>query len=105
MRKRVGIARALVTEPEVVFFDEPTAGLDPTNSRLVAELIAELKRGVADTAIVVTHDIDFAQLVADQMAILHRGAFAEVGPPAQIMASSHPDVRRFLAGELREEAR
>jgi phospholipid/cholesterol/gamma-HCH transport system ATP-binding protein len=105
MRKRVGIARALVTEPEVVFFDEPTAGLDPTNSRLVAELMAELKRGVCDTAIVVTHDVDFARLMADQMAILHQGQFAEVGTPAAIMASSHPDVRRFLAGELRQEAR
>ena len=59
----------------------------------------------ADTAIVVTHDVDFAQLVADQMAILHRGAFIETGRPAEIMASSHPDVRRFLAGELREEPR
>ena len=101
MRKRVGIARALVTEPEVVFFDEPTAGLDPTNARLVAELIAELRTGVCDTAIVVTHDIEFADLVADQMAIIHQGRFAEVGTPAEIHHSSNPDVRKFLAGELR----
>ena len=103
MRKRVGIARALVMEPEVVFFDEPTAGLDPTNARLVAELIVTLRAGVCDTAIVVTHDIEFAIMVADQMAILHQGRFAEVGTPAEIRASSNPDVRRFLAGELREE--
>jgi phospholipid/cholesterol/gamma-HCH transport system ATP-binding protein len=103
MKKRVGIARALVTEPEVVFFDEPTAGLDPTNARLVAELIAELRKGVCDTAIVVTHDIEFAEMVSDQMAILHQGRFAEVGTPATVRASANPDVRRFLAGELREE--
>jgi phospholipid/cholesterol/gamma-HCH transport system ATP-binding protein len=103
MKKRVGIARALVTEPEVVFFDEPTAGLDPTNARLVAELIAELRKGVCDTAIVVTHDIEFAEMVSDQMAILHQGRFADVGTPAAIRASANPDVRRFLAGELREQ--
>ncbi len=102
MRKRVGIARAIVMEPEVVFFDEPTAGLDPTNARLVAELIATLRTGVCDTAIVVTHDVEFANLVADQMAILHQGRFAGLGTPAEIRASSNTDVRRFLAGELRE---
>jgi phospholipid/cholesterol/gamma-HCH transport system ATP-binding protein len=102
MRKRVGIARALVTEPEVVFFDEPTAGLDPTNARLVAQLIAQLRTGVCDTAIVVTHDVEFAEMVADQMAILLDGSFADVGTPAEIHRSAHPDVRRFLAGELRE---
>jgi phospholipid/cholesterol/gamma-HCH transport system ATP-binding protein len=101
MRKRVGIARALVMEPEVVFFDEPTAGLDPTNARLVAELIAELRTGVCDTAIVVTHDIDFANMIADQMAILHRGRIADMGTPAEIQHSANEDVRKFLAGELR----
>jgi phospholipid/cholesterol/gamma-HCH transport system ATP-binding protein len=101
MRKRVGIARALVVEPEVVFFDEPTAGLDPTNARLVAELIAQLRTGVCDTAIVVTHDIEFADMIADQMTILHEGRFADMGTPAQIRRSANPDVRRFLAGELR----
>jgi phospholipid/cholesterol/gamma-HCH transport system ATP-binding protein len=103
MRRRVGIARALIMEPEVVFFDEPTAGLDPTNARLVAELIATLRAGVCDTAIVVTHDIEFANMVADQMAILHHGRFADLGTPAEIRASPNPDVRRFLAGELRED--
>ena len=101
MRKRVGIARALVTEPEVVFFDEPTAGLDPTNARMVAELIAQLRTGVCDTAIVVTHDLEFADMIADQMAILHQGRFADVGSPAEIRRSANPDVRRFLTGELR----
>lgn len=103
MRRRVGIARALIMEPEVVFFDEPTAGLDPTNARLVAELIATLRAGVCHTAIVVTHDLEFANMVADQMAILHHGRFADLGTPAEIRASANPDVRRFLAGELRED--
>jgi phospholipid/cholesterol/gamma-HCH transport system ATP-binding protein len=102
MRKRVGIARALVMEPEVVLYDEPTAGLDPTNARLVAELIAQLRAGVCDTAIVVTHDVEFAQMVADQMAILHQGRFVDIGSPAEIERSANPDVQRFLAGELRE---
>jgi phospholipid/cholesterol/gamma-HCH transport system ATP-binding protein len=103
MRKRVGIARALIVEPEVVFFDEPTAGLDPTNAKLVAQLIAQLRTGVCDTAIVVTHDVEFAEMVADQMAILRHGQFADRGTPAEIQRSAHPDVRRFLAGELRED--
>ncbi len=101
MRKRVGIARALVVEPEVVFFDEPTAGLDPSNARVVAELIAELGTGICDTAIVVTHDIEFADMVADRMAILYQGRFADIASPAEIHRSANPDVRRFLAGELR----
>ena len=101
MKKRVGIARALVLEPEVVFFDEPTAGLDPTNARVVAELIAELRSGVCDTAIVVTHDTEFADMVSDQMAILHEGRFAAMGSPAEIHGSQIPAVRAFLAGELR----
>jgi phospholipid/cholesterol/gamma-HCH transport system ATP-binding protein len=102
MRKRVGVARTLVVEPEVVFFDEPTAGLDPTNAKLVAELINELKKGVCDTSIVVTHDIDLADAVADRMAILYQGRFAEVGTPAEIHRSTNKVVRDFLAGQLRE---
>ncbi len=101
MKKRVGIARALVFEPEVVFFDEPTAGLDPTNARVVGELIAQLRSGVCDTAIVVTHDVEFADMVADHMAILHEGRFVVTGTPEQIHRSTLPAVQAFLAGELR----
>lgn len=101
MKKRVGIARALVMEPEVVLFDEPTAGLDLTNAKIVAELIAQLRAGICDTSIVVTHDIEFAETVADQMAILHEGRFAGMGTPEAIHRSQVPAVRQFLAGELR----
>lgn len=103
MKKRVGIARALVLEPEVVLFDEPTAGLDPTNARVVADLLAQLKTGVCDTAIVVTHDIDFAGMVGDQIAILHDGRFVAMGTPAEIQRSGVPTVQAFLAGELRSQ--
>jgi phospholipid/cholesterol/gamma-HCH transport system ATP-binding protein len=101
MRKRVGIARALAVEPEIMLFDEPTAGLDPTNSKVVAELIDQLGTGVCDTAIVVTHDLELANTVADRIAILIDGQFAATGSPDQIRASGDPAVAAFLAGEAR----
>jgi phospholipid/cholesterol/gamma-HCH transport system ATP-binding protein len=101
MRKRVGIARALVIEPEMLLFDEPTAGLDPTNSKTVAELILQLKGGVCDTSIVVTHDVELARTVADRLAILMDGRFAAVGRADEVMASGEPAVQAFLAGEAR----
>jgi phospholipid/cholesterol/gamma-HCH transport system ATP-binding protein len=101
MRKRVGIARALVSEPETLLFDEPTAGLDPTNSKMVGELIGALKGGVCDTSIVVTHDIELARTVADRVAILVEGRFAVVGPVHEVMTSEDPVVQAFLAGEAR----
>ena len=99
MRKRVGIARALVGEPEMLLFDEPTAGLDPTNSRLVADLIHELHEGVCDTAIVVTHDVELAKTVADRLAILIDGRFVTTGARDEVLATSDPVVQAFLAGE------
>lgn len=101
MRKRAGIARALVMEPEVVFYDEPTAGLDPSNARLVGELMAKLKDGVCRTAVVVTHDQEFASFISDRMAILHDGKILADGKPEEITASSDAEVQAFLAGELR----
>lgn len=98
MRKRVGIARALVVEPEVLLFDEPTAGLDPTNSRLVAELISQVHTGVCDTAVVVTHDLELTKTVADRAAILIDGRFAALGTLAAVLGSDNPDVHAFLAG-------
>jgi phospholipid/cholesterol/gamma-HCH transport system ATP-binding protein len=101
MRKRVAIARSLVNEPEVMLFDEPTAGLDPTNARLVAELISQVHGGVCDTAVVVTHDLELAKTVADRAAILIEGRFAAMGPVDAVLGSSEPAVQAFLAGEAR----
>ena len=101
MRKRVGIARALIGEPAMLLFDEPTAGLDPTNSRLVAELIVRLRGGVCDTAIVVTHDLELTRTVADRVAVLIDGQFAALGPRDEVLSSDHPAVQAFLAGEAR----
>jgi phospholipid/cholesterol/gamma-HCH transport system ATP-binding protein len=101
MRKRVGIARALIGQPEGLLFDEPTAGLDPTNSKLVGELISELGSGVCDTAIVVTHDLELAKTVADRVAVLIRGRFATIGRLDDVLGSRDPDVQAFLSGEAR----
>jgi phospholipid/cholesterol/gamma-HCH transport system ATP-binding protein len=101
MRKRVGIARALAVEPEMLLFDEPTAGLDPTNSKIVAELILDLRRGVCDTSIVVTHDLELAKTIADRLAILIHGQFAALGPREQVLDTHDAAVQAFLAGEAR----
>jgi phospholipid/cholesterol/gamma-HCH transport system ATP-binding protein len=101
MKKRVGIARALSTGPELLLFDEPTAGLDPTNAKLVAELVQKLHGGVCDTAIVVTHDIELAKAVADRVAVLIDGRFAAVGPMTEILETGNAAVQAFLTGEAR----
>ena len=98
MRKRVGIARALSVDPEMLLFDEPTAGLDPTNSKLVADLMLQLRGGVCDTAMVVTHDVELARTVADRVAILIKGQFAALGPADEVLGGSNPAVQAFLAG-------
>jgi phospholipid/cholesterol/gamma-HCH transport system ATP-binding protein len=101
MRKRVGIARALIGEPDILLFDEPTAGLDPTNSKMVGELISELGSGVCDTAIVVTHDLELAKTVADRVAVLIEGRFATAGRLDDVLGSRDPAVQAFLSGEAR----
>jgi phospholipid/cholesterol/gamma-HCH transport system ATP-binding protein len=101
MRKRVGIARALVGQPEVMLYDEPTAGLDPTNSKLVVELIVQMRAGVCDSSIVVTHDLELAKAVADRVAVLIDGRFAAMGTTAEVMAATDEAVQAFLAGEAR----
>ena len=102
MRKRVGIARALVLAPELVLYDEPTAGLDPTNARLITELVESLKaEGASETAMVVTHDLEFARSVSDLIAILIGGRIAQIGPMETLRHSTQPEVQAFLAGEAR----
>jgi phospholipid/cholesterol/gamma-HCH transport system ATP-binding protein len=99
MKKRVGIARALALDPELVLYDEPTAGLDPTNAHLITELIEALKtEGASETAMVVTHDLEFARAVSDLIAVLIDGRIAVVGPPDGVLHSERADVQAFLAG-------
>jgi phospholipid/cholesterol/gamma-HCH transport system ATP-binding protein len=98
MRKRVGIARALSVEPEMLLFDEPTAGLDPTNAKLVSDLMLHLREGACDTAMVVTHDVELARTVADRVAILIEGRFEALGPVDEVLGGDNPAVQAFLAG-------
>lgn len=102
MKKRVGIARALALDPELVLYDEPTAGLDPTNARLITELVSGLRtEGASETAMIVTHDFDFARVVSDLVAVLVDGCIAQLGTPDEILRSDRPAVRAFLGGRQR----
>lgn len=96
MKRRVAAARALVMNPDVILFDEPTAGLDPMMTRTMGDLICDLKHQVEITQIVVTHDIDLAFFVADRIAILSEGRILEVGTPNQIRNSTNPGVIDFI---------
>jgi phospholipid/cholesterol/gamma-HCH transport system ATP-binding protein len=98
MRKRVGLARALVMEPELILFDEPTAGLDPVISAVIDELIINLTERSKVTSVIVTHLMDSAFRVATRMAMLHRGKIVEEGTPGQMRQSSNPVVVQFLNG-------
>ena len=98
MRKRVGLARALVMEPELILFDEPTQGLDPVIGALIDELIIDLTKETRTTSIIVTHLMDSAFHVATRMAMLHHGEIIEEGAPEEIRQSKNPVVVQFLSG-------
>jgi phospholipid/cholesterol/gamma-HCH transport system ATP-binding protein len=98
MQKRVGLARAIVLEPEIVVYDEPTTGLDPLTSDTISELIRRLQRERKITSIVVTHDVRCAFLVADRVAMLDEGKILVEGPLEEIKASTQPKLRAFLYG-------
>lgn len=98
MRKRVGLARALVMEPELILFDEPTAGLDPVIGALIDELIIDLTKRTKATSIIVTHLMDSAFRIATRMAMLHRGKIIEEGTPEHMRQSNDPVLVQFLNG-------
>jgi phospholipid/cholesterol/gamma-HCH transport system ATP-binding protein len=97
MQKRVGLARALVLNPEVLLFDEPTAGLDPITANEISNLILELKKKRKMTALVVTHDIRAAKLFADRLVFLREGTVIAEGTFADLQKSRDQFVRRFLS--------
>jgi phospholipid/cholesterol/gamma-HCH transport system ATP-binding protein len=98
MRKRAGFARALVTEPDVVIFDEPDSGLDPVRTALLCELIKEIHEQLGGTYIVVTHDIASARRIGEYIALLWRGRIVEAGDAERMFSSENPFVRQFLSG-------
>ena len=96
MRKRVGLARAVVQSPEVLLYDEPTTGLDPINVRRIDELILSLRRKFGLTSIVVTHDLQSAYLISDRLAMLAQKRVVEIADLSQFQKSRVPEVRAFL---------
>jgi phospholipid/cholesterol/gamma-HCH transport system ATP-binding protein len=102
-RKRVALARAIVMEPKIVLYDEPTTGLDPIRSDAISELILKLQRELQVTAIVVTHDMANAMKVADRLVMLHHGKIIFDGTPEEIQSTLDENVQRFVKGEADEE--
>ena len=96
MKKRAAVARALALDPEILVFDEPSAGLDPIVAAELDEMILLLKRAYEMTVIVVTHELPSAFRIADRIAMLYKGSFLAVGTKDEIRNSQHPRIRQFL---------
>jgi phospholipid/cholesterol/gamma-HCH transport system ATP-binding protein len=98
MQKRVALARAVAANPDVIFFDEPTTGLDPITSRAINALITEQVKGLGCTAVTITHDLESARTVGDEIAMLNDGVIVWRGPAAEIDRSGNPYVEQFVQG-------
>jgi phospholipid/cholesterol/gamma-HCH transport system ATP-binding protein len=96
MKKRAAVARALAMDPEILFFDEPSAGLDPIIAAGIDQLILELKRAFSMTIIVVTHELASAFLIADRMLLIDKGKIGAIGTTEEMRSSTQPRVRQFL---------
>jgi phospholipid/cholesterol/gamma-HCH transport system ATP-binding protein len=97
MRKRVGLARAIVLDPKIVLYDEPTTGLDPITTDYVDEMILDAKKELGVTSVVISHDIASAFKVADNIAFLYQGHIVDQGPPSTLRHSENPAVKLFLS--------
>jgi phospholipid/cholesterol/gamma-HCH transport system ATP-binding protein len=100
MRKRAGLARAIAMDPEIVFYDEPTAGLDPIMCAVIDKLILDLTKKLNLTSIVVTHNMESVFRIADRVAMLYRGKLLEVGTIEQIRNSKNAIIQQFIKGEI-----
>jgi phospholipid/cholesterol/gamma-HCH transport system ATP-binding protein len=102
MRKRVGLARTLALQPEVILYDEPTTGLDPINTARINHLILSIQRTLKITSVVVTHDMGTAFAVSDRLAMLGKGRVILVGTKEEFRGSSNKAVRDFIEGHAPE---
>ncbi|MBN1870789.1 MAG: ABC transporter ATP-binding protein [Candidatus Omnitrophica bacterium] len=100
MRKRAGLARAIAMDPEIVFYDEPTAGLDPIMCAVIDRLILDLTRKLNLTSIVVTHNMESVFRIADRVAMLYQGKLLEVGTKEQIKNSKNDIIQQFIKGKI-----
>ncbi|MEO0746982.1 MAG: ATP-binding cassette domain-containing protein [Pseudomonadota bacterium] len=98
MQKRVGLARAIAAEPEIIFFDEPTTGLDPIMSGVINDLIREIVTEMGATAMTITHDMTSVRAIADNVAMLHGGVIQWTGPVAGMDQSGDPYLDQFISG-------
>lgn len=98
MQKRVGLARAIAADPEIIFFDEPTTGLDPIMSGVINDLIREIVTDMGATAITITHDMTSVRAIADNVAMLHGGKIRWTGPASQLEQAGDPYVEQFIHG-------
>jgi len=96
MRKRVSLARAISTSPEIVLYDEPTSGLDPVTSAMIDNLIVDMRNNLGVTSIVVTHDLDSAFSIGDRIAMIHKGIIYAIGTPEEIRNNPDPIVQQFI---------
>ncbi|MGB7405460.1 MAG: ATP-binding cassette domain-containing protein [Pacificimonas sp.] len=98
MQKRVALARAIAANPDIIFFDEPTTGLDPIRANTINELIRGLTTDLGSTAVTITHDMASAKIIADRVAMLHEGRIVWSGPVEELESSGNPLVDRFVHG-------
>jgi phospholipid/cholesterol/gamma-HCH transport system ATP-binding protein len=99
MQKRVGLARAIAMEPEILLYDEPTTGLDPINADMINNLIIQMREKLNVTSVAITHDMTSAYKIADRIAMLYKGRMLEVGTPPEIQETDNPYVRQFITGK------
>jgi phospholipid/cholesterol/gamma-HCH transport system ATP-binding protein len=100
MRKRIGLARAIVTDPEIILYDEPTSGLDPVMSRTIDDLVRELQARLGVTSVVVTHDLHSAFAIGDRLIMLSNGKAVFSGTPKEFANSAVPQVREFVEAQF-----
>ena len=100
MKKRVGLARAIATEPKIILYDEPTTGLDPMTAQRINDLIIELQKKLGITTIVVTHDLHCVKTVSDRIAMLHEGKIVAVGTWEELVTSNIQVVQDFISGNI-----